>query len=64
MGAGGVTTPFIFKANGDVFAPSINVMAGFIPAIHVSIYCRAAKTWMPGSRLVLAPAKAGPEYRG
>jgi hypothetical protein len=35
-------------------------MAGLVPAIHVFPWCHAAKTWMPGTRLVLGPAKPDP----
>ena len=31
-------------------------MAGLVPAIYV-LMCHPAKTWMPGTRLVLGPAE-------
>jgi hypothetical protein len=36
------------------------VMAGLVPAIHVFALGTFLKTWMPGTRLVLGPAKPDP----
>jgi hypothetical protein len=36
------------------------VMAGLVPAIHVLLPAKTRKTWMPGTRHVLGPAKPDP----
>jgi hypothetical protein len=35
-------------------------MAGLVPAIHVLTALKICKAWMPGTRLVLGPAKPDP----
>ncbi len=35
-------------------------MAGLVPAIHVFTALKFSKAWMPGTRLVLGPAKPDP----